>query len=130
MKPIEYKSKQVRLFLSLLLAFSVLAVLKFVPSQKGTVRVAIIAASAAVLLFFFFLPKLFFPIFRVILIVSAYIGNFIFLLISTFVFFLILTPLSWVMRLFGKRFMYTRIDAGKSSYYEQSETAVGYEHQY
>lgn len=130
MKPIEYKSKQVRLFLSLLLVFSILAVLKFVPSEKGTVRFTIVAVTAAVLLFFFFLPKLFFPVFRLMLIGSSYIGNFVFLLISTLVFFFILTPLSWIMRLFGKRFMQTRIETGTSSYYEQSETAAGYEHQY
>jgi len=46
------------------------------------------------------------------------------------VFILILTPLSLIMRLFGKRFMATRLEPQLNSYYKQPEKPTGYEHQF
>ncbi|MFZ2055616.1 MAG: hypothetical protein WAU81_15610 [Candidatus Aminicenantales bacterium] len=130
MKAIEFKAKQVRLFLVLLWVFTGLAVLKFVPAANTQGRILWSGIATALIALFLFQPKRFFPLFRLIMIGSGYIGNFIFLVISTAVFFLILTPLSLIMRLFGKRFLAIRLEPRQNSYYEQPENPTGYEHQF
>ncbi len=130
MKGIEFKAKQVRLFLGLLWVFTGLAVLRFVPAANAQERILWFGAATALVAFFLFRPRWFFPLFRLIMIGSGYLGNFIFLIISTAVFFLILTPLSLTMRLFGKRFMAVRPEPRQKSYYEEPENPTGYEHQF
>jgi membrane protein implicated in regulation of membrane protease activity len=130
MKAIEFKAKQVRLFLALLWVFAGLVVLKFVPAANIQGRILWFGIATALVAFFLFQPKLFFPLFRLIMIGSGAVGNFIFLVISTAVFFFILTPLSLIMRLFGKRFMAIRPQPQKKSYYEEPEKPTGYEHQF
>lgn len=130
MKAIEFKAKQVRLFLVLLWVFTGLAVLKFVPATNIQGRILWCGIATALIALFLFQPKRFFPVFRLIMIGSGYLGNFIFLVISTAVFFLILTPLSLIMRLFGKRFMAIRLEPRQNSYYEQPENPTGYERQF
>jgi len=130
MKTIEFQAKQVRLFLGLLLVFIGLGVLKFVPASDLQGRLLRFGIATALVAFFVWRPKLFFPVFRLIMIGSSYLGNMIFLAISTMVFILILTPLSLTMRLFGKRFMATRLEPQRDSYYERPEDPTGYEHQF
>ena len=130
MKAIEFRAKQVRLFLVLLWVFTGLAVLRFVPAADIQGRLLGFGIATALITFFLFQPKRFFPVFRLIMIGSGTVGNFIFLVISSAVFFLILTPLSLIMRLFGKRFMAIRAEPHKNSYYEPPENPTGYEHQF
>lgn len=130
MRAVEFNAKQVRLFLGLLWVFVGLGVLRFVPASDPQGRLWRLAVATAIIALFLFRPKVFFPLFRLILIGSGYLGNFIFLVISTLVFLLILTPLSLTMRLFGKRFMAARLEPRRESYYEPPEKPTGYEHQF
>jgi hypothetical protein len=129
-KSIEFKAKQVRLFLVLLWAFLGLGILRFIPAADLPGRLWRFGLATAVVAFFLFRPKLFFPLFRLIMIGSGHVGNFIFLVISTLVFILILTPLSLTMRLLGKRFMAAHLEPKQDSYYERPEEPTGYEHQF
>ena len=129
-KAIEFKARQVRLFLVLLWVFAGFGVLRFVPASELQGRLWRIGLATVIVVFFLFRPNLFFPIFRLIMIGSGHLGNIIFLVISTLVFILILTPLSLTMRLFGKRFLAARLEPQRDSYYEQPENPTGYEHQF
>ncbi len=130
MKTIEFKARQVRLFLGLLWVFLGIGVLRVVPASDLQGRLLRFGIATAFVALFLFRPKLFFPIFRLIMIGSGFLGNIIFLAISTLVFILILTPLSLTMRLFGKRFMAARLEPQRDSYYERPEDPTGYEHQF
>ena len=121
MKKIEYQSKQVRIFLTLLVLLLVLLTLKWTRSGETAGRYIYIMVEIAVIGFFMVLPKLFFPAYRLILIGSGHIGNLIFGVISTLVFFVFLTPIAGMMRLLGKRFMNVRPDPSALSYYEEGE---------
>jgi hypothetical protein len=121
MKKIEYQSKQVRIFLTLLALLLVLLTLKWTRGSEMAGRYIFITVGIAVIGLFMVLPKLFFPAYRLILTGSGYIGNFIFGVISTLVFFLLLTPIAVIMRLLGKRFMSVRSEPSALSYYEEGE---------
>ncbi len=58
------------------------------------------------------------PVFERVLSVTARIGSMVFALITALVFFLLLTPISLLMRLAGKVFMERRFDARAATYYE------------
>lgn len=121
MKKIEYQSKQVRIFLALLALLLVLLTLKWTRNGGTAGRSIYIAVEIALIGFLMALPKLFFPVYRLILIGSGFIGNFIFGVISTLVFFVFLTPIAGMMKLMGKRFMSVRPDPSALSYYEEGE---------
>jgi hypothetical protein len=121
MKKIEYQSKQVRIFLALLALLLVLLTLKWTRNGGTAGRSICITVEIALIGFLMALPKLFFPVYRLILIGSGFIGNFIFGVISTLVFFALLTPIAGMMKLMGKRFMSVRPDPSALSYYEEGE---------
>ena len=121
MKKIDFNPKQVRIFLGLLALLLVLATLKGTRGAVGPARYLMIMVIIAVTAFFVFLPKLFFPVYRLVMIVTGYVGSFVFAVISALVFFFILTPIARGMKLFGKRFMNDRPDPSLASYYEGRE---------
>ncbi len=129
MATLAYRPKQVRLFLALLLAVAVLLTLKWTP-RTGSARWIWIGGQAVVLGFFIALPRLFFPAFKLIMAVTSKIGSLLFLVISTAVFFLLLTPLSLLMRLFGKKFLQARRQPKAASYFEDPAEETGYERQF
>ncbi len=129
MAALMYRPKQVRLFLVLLLAVAVLLTLKWTP-RTGSARWIGIGAEAAVLGFFLALPKIFFPAFKLIMAVTNKIGSFLFLVISAAVFFLLLTPLSLLMRLFGKKFLQVRRRPKAATYFEDPADEMSYERQF
>jgi hypothetical protein len=129
MAALAYRPKQVRLFLALLLAVAVLLTLKWTP-RTGQARWLWIGGQTLVLGFFLILPRLFFPAFKLIMAVTNKIGSFLFLVISTAVFFLLLTPLSFLMRLFGKRFLRIRRQPKASTYFEDPADETSYERQF
>lgn len=118
------------MFLLLLTALSALILWRGFKGVDGLLKTKIFFAFAVVALFFSILPRLFAPAYKGILLVSGFVGNMIFLVIAAAVFFLLLTPLSLVMRLFGKEFMAVRYDKAALSYFEDPQTAQGYEKQY
>lgn len=122
MKKITYQSKQVRLFLALLLPFLFLAIWRLTGAAALAERLPFLAAAAAVIAALMFVPRLFFPVFRAIVYGSSYLGNFIFSLLAFLVFYLILTPIALVMRWAGKKFLQPRPDPSLASYYEETET--------
>lgn len=130
MKKVVYDTKQVRLFLVLLLVFLSLLTLKFIPRGAVTKRLIWLAVEVGIISFFLLLPRIFFPLFRLIMIGTGHIGNVIFGLISIIVFYLILTPLALVMRLCGKKFMPVRCQPGCESYYEDADPPTPYEKQF
>lgn len=130
MNKVAYNAKQVRLFLVLLLVFLTLPTLKFIPRGAATKRLIWLAVEAGVISFFLLLPRIFFPFFRLIMIGTGYVGNAVFGLISIIIFYLILTPLALVMRLFGKKFMPVRCQPGCESYYEDADQPTPYEKQF
>lgn len=129
MAAIDYRPKQVRLFLAILLALCAFITLKTAP-RDGSARLIGWAAEALTAGFFLLQPKLFFPIFKVILTVTSKFGNLIFLLASLIVFYVLLTPLALVMRLFGKKFVLTRIQPDQASYFEAPDRADDFERQF
>ncbi len=130
MKKNNYSAKNIRIFLLLLTAFSALILWWGFKGVDGSLKAKIFLAIAVVALFFSILPRFFAPAYKGIMLVSGFVGNTIFLIIAATVFFLLLTPLSLVMRLFGKEFMASRYDKAASSYFENPQTAQGYEKQY
>lgn len=58
------------------------------------------------------------PVFEAVLAVTARVGSLVFALITAAVFFVLLTPLSLLMRLGGKVFMPRRFDRAAATYYE------------
>lgn len=129
MKKIAYKPKQVRFFLVFLVILITLVTFRFTKNHPSA-RIILLAAEVLFVGFFFLQPKLFFPIFRVIMVVTGYIGNFMFYVISTITFYLVLTPIALVMRLFGKEFMQYKIDPTLPTYYEQGSDEHDIEKQF
>lgn len=64
------------------------------------------------------LAKPLLPVFEAVLAVTARLGSLIFAAITAAVFFVLLTPLSLLMRLGGKVFMRRRFDRSAATYYE------------
>jgi TRAP-type uncharacterized transport system fused permease subunit len=129
MKKPEYSPKQVRIFLVALLLVAGLVTLRFTRGNPS-LRAILWPIEAILVAFFLALPKLFYPIFKGITIGSGYFGSFMFLVISTITFYLVLTPIALVMRLFGKRFMQAKIDPRLSTYYEEGSGVHDIEKQY
>jgi ABC-type transport system involved in cytochrome c biogenesis permease subunit len=130
MKKIDYQPKQVRIFLALLTL--VLFFLAFKFFRQGTLqsRVIYLVIPAVFIAVMLAVPKVFFPLYKAILIASSHLGNFIFAVISIVVFFLILTPIAVVMKLRGKHFMSPAPDASLATYYEEGEARQGIEKQF
>ena len=70
------------------------------------------------------------PIFKVILLIANKIGNLIFLIISSFVFYMILTPISFVLRLKGKIFIDYKTEKDNESYFKKYIPSEDIEKQY
>lgn len=121
MKKITFNPKQVRIFLGLLALLLVLMTLKGTRGAAGPARYVILMAILSFATFFIFLPRLFFPAYRLVMGATEIVGSFVFAVISTLIFFLILTPIAQGMKLFGKRFMNDRPDRSAPSYYEEGE---------
>ena len=130
MKNTKYSAKNIRIFLILLTAFSALILWRGFRGADGLLKIKIFVAIAAGALFFIILPRLFAPAYKAIMIASGFIGNAIFLIIAAAVFFLLLTPLALIMRLFGKVFMAVHYDKSAASYFESPQVAQGYDKQY
>jgi hypothetical protein len=130
MKKITYQPKQVRIFL--LLALVVLLIIAFKFFRQGTLqsRSLFLVIPAIFIAAMMIIPKVFFPLYKAILIASGYLGNFIFAVISIVVFFVILTPISLVMKLFGKHFMHPVPDPTCSTYYDEADFRQGIEKQF
>ena len=69
-------------------------------------------------------------VFRGILAVTGAIGRVIFIVISSLVFYFILTPIALIMRLTGKRFVAHRFDPDLTSYYQEYQPDEDPEKQY
>jgi hypothetical protein len=130
MKNTKYAAKNIRIFLILLIAFAALFLWRGFKNVDGLLKIKIFVAIAVAALFFIIIPRLFAPAYKVIMIASGFIGNAIFLIIAAAVFFLLLTPLSLVMRLCGKVFMAAHYDKSAASYFESPQVAKGYDKQY
>jgi hypothetical protein len=129
MAALEYRPKQVRQFLVILLAIAVLITLKSTP-RTGAGRWFWLGGEAVVLGFFMAVPKLFFPAFRLIMAVTSKFGSLIFLIVSTVVYFLLLTPLALIMRLFGKKFLLFRRGPKAASYFEDPAPEGDFQRQF
>ncbi|MBN2346308.1 MAG: hypothetical protein JXO51_07935 [Candidatus Aminicenantes bacterium] len=121
MKTIRYQPRQVRLFLAILLALLAFLTLRLTRGAAPSARIAWLAAEAAVIGILMGFPRVFFPVYRVILTASGALGSAIFALLSILVFFLVLTPIALLMRLAGKRFVKARPDPSLASYYEEAD---------
>ncbi len=130
MKKITYQPKQVRIFLALLLALMLVLTFRFVTAQGSPGRLAVILGEAVLIGLLMAVPRAFFPVYRVILTATGYLGNFIFAALAVIVFYLILTPLALVMRLSGKTFVRHRIDPSLPTYYEEAEERHNLERQF
>jgi hypothetical protein len=123
-------SKNIRIFLALLAVFAALILWRGFRSVEGKVKIEIFAVLAAIVLFFIVLPRLFAPVYKIIMAATGFIGNAIFLIIAATVFFVLLTPISLIMRLCGKAFMTPRYDKAAVSYFESPQSVHGYDKQY
>jgi len=119
---LPYHPRPVRVFLVVLAVLGVGATLKWGPAP-GPARTALLAGTALLAAFFIAVPKLFFPVYRILTVGAGYLGNVVFLVLSAAVFFLVLTPMSLVRRLLGKRFIPTSPDPGAASYLEDKAEA-------
>jgi len=130
MKNTNYSSKNIRIFLVLLAIFAALLLWRGFRSVDNKLKIEIFAALAVVILFFIILPRFFTPVYKIIMAATGFIGNAIFMVIAVAVFFVLLTPISLIMRLFGKVFMAPRYDRTVVSYFESPQTVHGYDKQY
>lgn len=104
-------------------------VFKFKVIPVKTTVVAIVV-MVVINLLIFALYKVLEPVFRGLLFVTGYIGKFIFGVISTIVFYFILTPIALFKRLTGKSPIPVKIDKTAESYYEPWEPSEGVDKQY
>jgi len=130
MKKIKYSPKNIRIFLLLLSAFSALILWRGFKGVDGSLKIEIAVAIAGAALFFGIFPRLFAPAYKAIIIGSGFVGNTIFLIIAAAVFFVLLTPLSLIMRLFGKVFIVSGYDKSAASYFENPQVVQSYEKQF
>jgi hypothetical protein len=130
MKNTNYSPKNIRIFLLLLTAFVAIILCRGFRGVEGVLKIKLFVAMVAVAMFFIILPRLFAPVYKAIMIASGFVGNTIFLIIAATVFFVLLTPLSLIMRLFGKKFLAAHYDKGASSYFESPQAAKDYDKQY
>lgn len=127
---INYEPKQVRIFLALLLVLMIFLTFKFTGHTTVRSRVVIIGLGAIIVGILAAIPRMFFPAYKIILIGSSYLGNFIFTVVSFMAFFLILTPIALAMRLFGKKFMSVPIAVALPTYYDEAEEYYDVQKQY
>jgi len=130
MKKVTYQPKQVRIFLALLLITAFLLTFKLTRHGAAPTRWLALAAEAVVIGMLAVFPRIFFPVFKVIMIASSRLGSFIFALLAIVVFFLILTPLALVMKIFGKKFMNPDPDPSLPSYYVEADAGHDITKQY
>lgn len=130
MKNTNHSNKNIRIFLMLLTLFAALILWRGFRGVDTKLKTEIFAAFAAVVLFFIILPRFFAPAYAAIMTATGFIGNAIFMVIATAVFFVLLTPISLVMRLFGKMFMTPRYDRSAVSYFESPQAVHSYDKQY
>lgn len=130
MKQINHSAKNIRIFLLLLTAFSALLLWRGFKSVDVSLKLEIAAAVAVAALFFGIFPRLFAPAYKAVMAASGFVGNTIFLVIAAVVFFVLLTPIALVMRLFGKVFMAPGYDKAAATYFESPQPAQGYDKQY
>jgi len=129
MKKVVYQAKNIRIFLAILFVLAVLVTLKPVGFKVGA-RLPWLAAEAGLAGLFFALPKLFFPLYKIIMIATGFLGTFLFTLISLFVYYVVLTPIALVLRLFGKSFMQVKADPAALTYYEEAPAGYNIEKQF
>ena len=130
MKKINYQPKQVRLFLILLFLFIEAFICKVTGQNQPQSRIILLALPVIPIAVLLIIPKIFFPLFKAILIGSSYLGHFIFVLIAAIVFIFILTPMALAMKLFGKNFMNPDLDPSLSTYYDEAEISRDIEKQF
>ncbi len=130
MKKNKYSPKNIRIFLLLLTAFSAIILWRGFKGVDGALKIKIAVAIAAAALLFAALPRLFAPAYKAIMAASGFVGNAIFLIIAAAVFFVLLSPLALIMRLFGKAFMASGYDKKAVSYFECPQAVRGYDKQY
>lgn len=70
------------------------------------------------------------PVFEWVLKVTGWMGSLIFGIVTTVVYYFILTPIALVKRVMGKPLMRVRIDKSCSSYYEDWEPSESVEKQF
>ena len=121
MKKINDQPKQVRFFLILLFLFIEAFIYKVTGQNPPQSRIILLALPVIPIAVLLIIPKLFFPLFKAILIGSSFLGHFIFVLIAAIVFIFILTPMALAMKLFGKNFMNPDPDPGSCTYYTEPE---------
>ena len=127
---IDYQPKQVRIFLALLLVLMIFLTFKFTGHTTVPSRVVIMGLEVIIVGILTTIPRMFFPAYKIILIGSSYLGNFIFTVVSFMAFFLILTPIALAMRLFGKKFMSAPIAVALPTYYDEAEEYYDVQKQY
>jgi len=130
MKKVPYQPKQVRIFLSLLFALAILLTLKITRHGAVETRWLALAAEAVIIGMLLVFPRVFYPVFKVIMIASGYLGSLIFAVLAIVVFFLILTPLALAMKISGKKFMHPAPDPSLPTYYLEAEAKHNITKQY
>jgi len=130
MKNTDHSAKNIRIFLVLLTVVSLVFLWIGFKGVDSLLKTKIFIAVAAIALFFIIFPRIFAPVYKLILIASGFIGNMIFLIVASTVFFMLLTPLALIMRMFGKAFLTAHYDKSALSYFESPHVAQGYDKQY
>lgn len=130
MRKTEYNPKQVRIFSVLLFILIAFITYKLTLPLDLPLRIILFSIEGLILLSILLKPKYFYPVFRTALIISSFIGNIIFKIISTVVFYFILTPISLAMRLFGKTFLIHKTNPKLETYYEGYTRHAGIEKQF
>lgn len=130
MKKLDDHPKQVRIFYLILFVLIGFVTFKLTGSLDSSLRALIFTVEGLVLLFILLKPAIFSPVFKAALILSTFIGNLIFKMITALVFYLILTPIALAMRLFGKKFLNLRKNQNQETYFEDYVSHAGIEKQY
>lgn len=130
MKKISYNAKQVRLLAVVLFIVVFFITYKLTLSKSLPVKIVIFSIEFLVLISALAIPRKFFPIFKMIIVLAGFIGNIVYTVISTLIFYFILTPISLLMRLFGRKFLIHKIDQSLDTYYEDDAPHTGVENQF
>jgi hypothetical protein len=121
---IDATPKNIRVFLVLLGVINLFLIYKYIVPSPGIVPAGIILAICAYGLIF---PSAIKPLYIVWMRFGMGIGRFVNMILVTIVFFIIITPLSFVMKQTGRDTLHLSWDKDAETYWEKKPDTTGRE---
>ena len=121
-KTLDTSSKEIRKF-GLVIAIALGVIGSFVYLKSGSFDVPqwIWGIGLLFLILGFILPSILRPVYRIWMLLAYFIGGVISRIILTVLFYVVLTPIGLVLRLFGKDFLDQKFEKNRESYWVKKD---------